>query len=250
MSNRSKIIAGFIAGVSLFARAQEGMWTVTVGGGINLLKAENVNATLDRTVERWNSIENIAVGPFQHFSTAPVFALKGMYRSERDISFDVGFQYFDTKVTNEYNGDREYLSLERTLGATEIQFGLSYFFPPIRSGIEAYASVNLGYLFANANAYTYSTKTLKLGGTEDSTYTYYDTQAEFSKRKIVINIGAGATAPLIGMFVARAEFFYKYAPLGQMDGEIRRLIGTSTEPSATEFDYSMFTLSLGVGITF
>ena len=230
--------------------AQEGTWTVSAGGGMNLLQASNVNATLDRTVELWNNIEYIPIGPFEHFSRAPALTARAMYRFERDMAFEAGFQYFDTKVTNEYRGDRVYLFLERTLGATEIQFGLSYFFPPLLFGIETYASVDLGYLFARANANTYSTKTAKLSGTEDSTYAFYDTQAEFAKRKLVLNVGAGATAPITRMFIVRAECFYKYAPLGQMDGEIRRLVGTSTEPSATEFDFSMFTLSLGVGITF
>jgi hypothetical protein len=161
----------------------------------------------------------------------------------------LGVRSFKQTLTNAYSQQPKTVQLERSAGATDITFGVMYFFPPLQYSISLYAVTELSYVMARAEANTFSMKTVKTGPT-DSSFVYKNTQATYSKNKLGIGAGGGLTVEPFGGMVVQIQMLYKFNQMGEMPGEIRRLTGTFEEPSTTQFDFSMVVLSFGIGVRF
>ncbi|MGB2867240.1 MAG: hypothetical protein WBD36_02215 [Bacteroidota bacterium] len=244
---RSALLLGSIWISAVFA--QEGTWGLSGLAGIGYPNLGTVNETLDRTIDYWNNAEGIPIGPFEHFGVSGQWSGKLQYRYERDFAFSLSVTEFHRTIRNSY-ADADYtLEFERTVGATDVMLGFSYYLPPLLRSVDTYVLVEIGETFARADAYTYSTKSRKVG----ADYVWdvlYDTRARYRKEKLSLTTGLGADVEIAGPFVLEMALRYKLAKVGQMDGDIQRITGTFPEPSVTEFDFSSVTLMVGLGIRF
>lgn len=246
---RGPLVAATVALCFSLAGAQEGTWLFSASGGLQFLRMANVNETLDKTVRDWNQLELVPISPFEHFSSAPCFGFRASYRFERDMVFSLSASFFSASVKNAYNDASVSLSLDRSVGSTQVLIGLGYVFPPLLHDVEASVEIDVGLLFARAEARTFSTRTIKQGAS-DTTYVYYDSEADYKKSRL---IASGGTALLWNIFppvFLKAEAFYRIAKVGTMEGMVKRIGGTFDEATTTEFDFSALSVTLGLGITF
>ena len=231
------------------ANAQEGTWLLSGWAGAGYANLRTVNETLDRTIDYWNNAEGIPVGPFQHFGFSAQWSAAVHYRYERDLAFSLSVRVFNRTIRNSY-ADADYtLTLDRSVGATDVMLGLSYYLPPLLQSIDTYVHVEIGETFARAEAYTFATKSRKVG----ADYVWdvlYDTRARYRKEKLSLAAGVGADVEISDLFVLQTALHYKFAKVGPMDGDIQRTTDTFSEPSVTEFDFSAVTLMVGFGIRF
>ncbi len=205
-----------------------------------------VNQTLDNTVAAWNS-NFISIAPYAHFNYAFSYSSKIVYRFDRDFGFSLSSSNFSKILTDSYNDAAVSLDLNRSVGATDVMVGIVYYLPPLLYSTEPYAVLEFGAIFARADGSTFRTQTTK-NGTVYSTDILTDTAVKYRKSKGILNVSLGATMDMGAGWFIRGELAYKFAKVGQMDGEITRLEGTSYDASFTEFDYSLVAVSLGVGI--
>ena len=232
---------------------QEGTWSLTASAGIGMLSMAPVNQTLDKTVESWNQNQNqpVPIGPFQHFSSSPFLSSRLTYRYERDVALSISFSYFSRTLTNSYSSSNDFLSLERTVGSTDLLLGLTYYLPQLVYRLDSYVIGEVGPIFARADAITYATTIKKTGSVGEMVVTY-DTKAFYRKSKLVANLGAGGAFHVAEQIFLRAEALYRIAQVGQMDGDITSLRPVPDEQriSTTEFDFSALVVQVGIGVEF
>lgn len=206
---------------------------------------DEVNHTLENTVRFWNTVEFIPIGPFTKISTAPSAAVRASYRYDRDMAVSLSLVLLATSVRNSYRDPSVILEMERSLGAFDLLLGFSYFFPLARR-LEAQLFVDAGALIARADAVTFNSRVEKVGS-ETETRVYYDTVAEYRKAKVIAAAGAAVTWSGPAPFFVRADLTYRFANVGEMEGTVRRIEESFEGLSQTAFDFSSFSLTVGVG---
>lgn len=231
------------------SHAQEGTWSVSGAAGIGVLSMGTVNDLLDRTVLLWNEFEFVPIGRFEHFSTTPLFSGRVLYRYERDYAISLSLQHFNKTVRNNYHDAVTSVTLERSIGSTDIVAGVTYFTPPLFFVVEPFISLEGGMIFSRASAKTYATRTRKV---EDSTETlvFYDTKARYKKSKLILVATVGATMSLNDWAFVRIDGTYKFAKVGKLDGTIERIYATFEEQTTVDFDFSLFSINVGFGVVF
>ena len=233
----------------LCGRAQEGTWTFSVSGGLFAPSLTVVNETLDKTIRDWNEIQLIPIDAIDHFSAAPTYEFRGSYRFDRDISVMFSGSFSKQSVTGSFRDTAVYLNLDRSVQTTDVMMGLSYNFPPLIFDMEVSVLVDVGLVFARADAVSYNTREEKVGATT-VTVVYFDSEAIYRKTKLIADAGVLWTWGAFQPFFLKAEARYLFANIGKMDGDIRRLQGTIQEQTVTDFDFSGFSATVGLGISF
>jgi hypothetical protein len=227
---------------------QEGTWSFSVFGGISAPRLNAVNETLDKTVNDWNE-RQIPISSIGHFSSAPSFGFRGSYRYDRDISASLSGSFSKQSLNASYRDTAVYLSLDRSIQTTDIMLGLAYHLPPLLYDMEVSIVMDVGLLFAKAEAVSYNTHNEKSGSTT-VTVIDYDSDAVYRKTKLIATAGAVWTWGIFQPFFLKAEGSYRFGNMGKMDGEIRRLQGSIQEQTVTDFDFSGFSATVGIGIFF
>lgn len=233
----------------LCGRAQEGGWTFSVSGGFTAPNLSSVNGTLDRTIREWNEIRNVPITAIPHFSVTPLFGLRCSYRYDRDMSVSLSGSYSRQSVNASYRDNVVFLNLDRSVQTTNLMLGFSQSLSPLAWDMEISIVVDLGLMFAHAEAVSYNTREEK-SGSETITVIDYDSKAIYRKTKLIADVGAIWTWAPFQPFFLQAEALYRFAKIGKMDGDIRRLQGTFPEQSTTDFDFSGFSATIGLGISF
>ena len=230
------------------AAAQDEGWSITLSAAANLLQMGSVNETLDMTVADWNS-NAIPIGPFPHFQSAVSYSARVVYRLDDQLGLTASVSTYGAKASDSYSDAQNYLSLDRSVGATDALVGVLYYLPPLVYRIDPYVLVEVGPVFARADGSTYQTQTVTNGGQTQTTVAT-NTLAAYRKTSGALGIGLGATMAVTDTWLLRGDLGYKFAKVGQMEGTLTRIAGTFEDTSTTDFDYSAFTISLGIGIAF
>jgi len=230
------------------SNAQEGTWMLSVSGGISSPRLSAVNETLDKTIRDWNS-RQVPIGSIGHFSTAPSFAFRGSYRYDRDISVSLSGSYSAQSLNASYRDTIVYLNLDRSIRTIDVMVGLAYHLPPLLFDMEISIVVDTGLLFARADARSYNTHEEKSGSTT-VTVVDFDSDAIYRKTKLIADAGAVWTWGVLQPFFLKADVLYRFGNMGKMNGEIRRLQGSIQEETITDFDFSGFSATVGIGIFF
>jgi len=249
MKLRSDIVAFVFLLVPLTAFSQEGTWTVSLSGGVVAPSLTTVNEILDKTIRDWNEIQLIPIGPFDHFSTAPAFGLRGEYRYDRDMAVTVSALYSGQKVHSAFRDSADRVNLDRSVQTVEAMVGLSYYLPPLVFDMEVSVAVDVGLVFARADAVSFYSRLEKVGA-DNVDVVYFDSEAVYTKTKLIANAGLVWTWKVFDPVFVKAEAQYRFRNVGKMNGEIRRLQGTVQEETITDFDFSGFSAMVGIGITF
>ena len=226
---------------------QEGTWSVSLGGGPAFPSLSEVNKTLDETVSDWNQ-RQVPISALDHFSPVIQFSIRGMYRYDRDMAASLAVSHFSQSISGEYEDSSISLMIDRSVGAMEIAFGLSYFFPPLIFDTEIGVSVDAGIFLARGGATTYNLGKRKIGATEVDTL-IVDTDAQYRKSKLVASIGGMIIVHVYDPLFFRLDAAFKLAAIGRMPGTVRRIEGTFEEESFSNFNFSGFSFSVGAGIT-
>ncbi len=235
-------------------QAQENVFFVSGSYVRGVLSLGSVNNTLDRTVFDWNRFFGLSMEPFEHFSTLSTVTGRIGYRFDRDYEIFASYFRFDRELSNGFqgpatDGTRYDLSLRRSLGSENAAVGITYFFPPLRYDAEAYISVEVGSVHGFAEANTHGTHTVKLNDA-DSTYVFHSADAKYSKTRMFVGVGTGASLALFPSVKVAADLVYKLAKLGKLDGTITVEQGSFEEPSISEFDFSVLLFCVGLRIEF
>jgi hypothetical protein len=255
-SIRKPISAKAIAAYSLLflttTLAQEK--SIALGGsfGYSALQMSAVNSTLDRTVFDWNRFFGLSMKPFDHFAWSTTASIRLSYRYDVEYAFLVSYAQFESQVQNKFDdfgedGNRYLVSLDRSLAAQYVSGGVIYFFPPLIYNAEAYAFVEAGSVSAKADAKSFGTETVKVADTT-STSVFYDTKRSYGSAKLFLGFGGGLSVAIAGPIRLYAEASYKFAKVGKMDGVVTVDAGTYEEPSITEFDFSILSISVGLSV--
>jgi hypothetical protein len=227
---------------------QEGTWSVSVSGGPAFPGLADVNRTLDGTVSEWNQ-KDVPVETLGHFSTVLQFSVRGVYRFERDMGISLVVSQFEQSVSGGYKDPSTTLTLDRSVGATEIGFGFSYVLPPWFSSTEISLNLDAGFFLAKAGAFTQYVVKHKAGRT-DIDSVHLETDARYDKSGVSASFGGNVVVYTFDPVFLRAEAAYRIAEIGRMPGTVRRIEGTIPEESVSRFDFSGVTASLGIGIIF
>lgn len=213
-----------------------------------MLNMSDVNRDNQSDVEGFNRV-GIPLPHFPSFDAAPVYTGTVAYRSAPDFGVAISLTYFEKTIGTNYQSSEEILSLTRTVESTDVMVGFAYY-PSWRPYfMEWYADVRMGVTFARARAEAYGAQFVKIGG-EPTAQVSIDTKGKYAKSKLTVVLGLGASMNITGPLILKADVGYKFAQLGQIDGEVSRLGVTRTETTNPEFDFSAVTVSAGVGIEF
>ncbi len=221
----------------------------SVSGGISSPALRAVNETLDKTIRDWNQNLQIPIGPIDHFSVAPAFGFRATYSYDRDMSVSISASYSRQTVNAAYSDAVAHLDLDRSVQTTAVMAGLAYCFPPLLYDMEVSLGVDVGLLFARAEAVSYYSREEKSGETT-VTVVYYDSEAIYKKTKLITDATAILTWRVFQPFFLKTEASYRFGNVGKMDGEVRRLQGAIQEQTLTDFNFSGFIVTVGIGILF
>jgi hypothetical protein len=249
LSDRAGLILLLFFLLPAVNKAQEGAWTFSLSGGFRAPSLSAVNETLDKTIRDWNVIQEVPITPMDHFSLAPSIGFRCSYRYDREMSVSFSGSYFKQSLNASYRDNSVYLNLDRSVEATSLMLGLSHYLSPLSYDMEISIFIDVGLMFARAGAVSYNSREEK-SGNSTVTVIFFDSDAIYRKTKLVADGGALWTWTVAQPFFLKGEVSYRFGKIGMMDGEVRRLQGTFPEQSVAEFDFSGFSATVGVGITF
>lgn len=225
---------------------QDRTFSMTGSAGYSLLSLGSVDDKNASDVIGWTKL-GIPVSDFA--SVKQSFFLSGRltYRFSREIAFSVYASSFSTSVSSSYNGPDAVLRLERSVGATDLALGVAYFPAAQPYFLQWYLQVDLSVLLARASTKaigTQNTKPTDIGVVSP----LVDSEGDYRKTKPCAAFSVGADVPLLAGIFLNGEAGYRFAMVGQLNGDITQSGTHSSETSATSFDFSGFLVSLGIGI--
>ncbi len=251
MATRSTPIVAFVvltlmAGTD--AMAQEGTWSYSAVAGIAFLQFDQVDDDGRNDIEAYRAF-GIPIGDYPVLRCAPLIEAAARYRFERDMGVSFFGHYQQARTTTSLHDSVHFLSLDRRL--TSVLFGsdITYYFPPLRGGIEGGLFVGLGYLWASADQITNETLTVKSGPTTGERVVQ-DAYSKYKKSKIIVRAGGSLTVPFTSSTSLLAAATYQHAPLGTMSGSLREFDLVRPHDTTIEFDYSTLHLTLGISYSF
>lgn len=243
----SILVGGVIIPVGAVS-AQEGMWTLSAGGGYALINLSAVKSDMERDVRIYNEA-GFGLPPFPSPGPGTAFTATATYRFDREYSVALN-AYHDTRtVQSSWSDPEDALSLKRRLKATVVSAGILYHFPTEMDS-DLFAEVELGILFARATSYALWTHTEKFS---DSTLTYVtetidDTRGVFEKSKLIVSAAMGGSVRVFGPFFLRGTVLYRLGQIGTIDGVITKFGQTADQTTSVDFNFSGFLLLATVGI--
>jgi hypothetical protein len=228
--------------------AQQSRWSLSGSVGYAILRLNQVDDDNRADVEGWNAL-GIPLGPLGSLKQSSLLSGRLAYRSNREIGFSLTVHDQSKEVTTDYEGSDAMLSLKRGVSSTDVLLGISYYPSAQPYFLEWYVEVGVGVIMGRANANAHGTQTVKVGSTTTLT-PLVDTDGTYKKSRTVATFCLGAEIRILRPFFLHFEGAYRFAPLGTLNGDINRSGQHSTQDSVTEFDYSGFLISGGVGIEF
>lgn len=224
--------------------AQYRKWSVSASAGLNRLNLAAVDNKNASDVAGWANLE-IPVSDFASVKISPFYSLGVRYRSDRDFAISLSGTYWNKTVTSSYDGSDAILHLDRSVGSTDIMFGVSYYPAAQPVQFEWYIQGNVNLTMARATAKAVGSQGQKPGGTI-ILVPFIDTDGKYKKSSLSAGLGVGADMRLARGFSLTANAGYRFAQLGTMEGDISRFDVHTTEASTTEFDFSGLQISAGI----
>jgi hypothetical protein len=228
------------------ALGQDRTFSVTGSAGYSLLSLGAVDDKNASDVMGWGNL-GIPVSGFASVKQSPFFSGCISYRFSREIAFSVSGSSFSKSVSSSFDGPDAQLQLERSVGATDLSLGVAYY-PAVQPYfLRWYLQVNLGVLLAHASTKAIGTQNTKPAGV-GIVSPLVDSEGDYKKTKPYAGFSVGTDVPLLTRIFLKGEAGYRFAQMGQFDGDITQFGVHSNETSATSFDFSGFMISVGVGI--
>lgn len=239
---------------SLGTYAQEGTWTISGSAGIVFLNLKSVEEEGQRDIDGYHDPavrfpdNPIPIAPYPPFGIAVAFSGRVMYRYERDFSIALSVLDYSKQIETSYRDTEAYLLLQRKVGATDIILDIGYYFPPIFYDTEWYAQVGIGRMYARAQSFTWEDK-LK---SADSVLVTPKQRSvgDFKISKLFVSISTGVDISLTSWLSLKMEGRYKFAPVGQLEGELKRFDQTAPYVTSSEFDFSSLLVTSGLCVLF
>jgi len=228
--------------------AQQARWSLSGSVGYAILNLKQVDADNASDVQGWNRL-GIPVDLLGSVKQSGFLSARVTYRYTREFGFSLTAHDQSKEVKTSSEGADATLSLTRGVGSTDVLLGITYY-PSVQPYfLEWYLEVGLGALFGRGNANAHGTQTVKVSGMP-TLAPLVETDATYKKSKTAVAFSLGADARILRPFFFHLEGMYRFAPLGTLEGDIIRSGEHSTQASITEFDYSGFLISAGIGIEF
>ena len=231
---------------SLLSQYRKFSVTASVGySSLNLGEVDNKNQS---DVFGWTD-QGVPVSQFGSLKQSPFYSAGVSYRLDRELGFSLTWSYWRKSVSAAYSGSASSLSLDRGVGSTDYTLGISYY-PDIQfSFFEWYCKLNLDLEYARATASAEGTQTFNISGVLLS-MPLVETEALYKKRKTALSLAVGADVPIIRHVFVNAEAAYRFAQLGNLEGDITQFGESSVETSSVAFDFSGFLVGAGLRIEF
>jgi hypothetical protein len=230
------------------ALCQDRSFSIVGSAGYGFLSLEAVDAKNASDVVGWANL-GIPVNDFASVKRSPFFSGRMTYRYTRDFAVSLYGSYFSESVSSSYEGPEATLHLDRSVAATDLSLGISYY-PALQPYVlEWYIRVNFGLILARASARALGEAATKPGGVIVMVPPV-DSDGKYTKAKTFAGFFVGADVPLSRQIFLTGEAGYRVAQVGQLDGDITRSGVQSVEMSSTTFDYSGILLGIGLGIKF
>ena len=227
------------------ARGQDRSFSITATAGYGFLSLNAVDAKNASDVEGWGRL-GIPVSTFASVKHAPYVSGRITYRSSRDFSFSIYGSYFSNTVSSNHHSQDAVLQLDRSVGATDLTLGISYY-PALQPYfMEWYLQAHVGVIFARARARAVGSQASKPAGVIIM-IPLVDSEGIYRKTKTSALFFVGADLPLAHPLFFKGEVGYRVAQVGEMNGDIRRFDVQSSESSITVFDFSGILINIGVG---
>jgi hypothetical protein len=230
------------------AFGQDRTFSLAGSAGYSFLSLGAVDEKNAMDVVGWNDL-GIPTSNFASVKQSPCFSGRLTYRSSREIAFSIYASAFSKSVSSSYSGQDAMLQLDRSVGETDLSLGVAYYPADQPSFLQWYLQVNLGVIMTRASTRAFGTQNTKptdVGFVSP----LVDSEGKYRKTKPYAAFSVGADMPLfLGTFL-KGEAAYRFAQVGQLDGDITLSGVHSNETSTTSFDFSGFIVSVGLGIEF
>ncbi len=245
---RGLLLAVTIIAFHQRAWSQERTLTVNASVGYKLLQMKDVDGDNQRDVEAWND-QGIPIGPFPPLKATLSLSISVSYRFNRDNAVSLSIATMSRQVVTSYNGPDATLDMKRSVGSTDITIGVVQYFRPLLYSVDWYAGVEVGLMFARADAEAFGTRTFTVSDSTE-TLTFLDTKAAYRATKIIVNFNLGAQVQVFEPMMVKLDVSYKFGGVGKMDGDVSRIGSTTHETTSIGFDYSGFVFNVGLGVVF
>jgi hypothetical protein len=218
-------------------------WSVGASVGYNQLRLDAVDDKNQIDVAGWTR-QGFMIGPLASVKQSPFYSVSISYRYDREYGFSCSGSYWSKTVSTSYNGPDANLRLERGVGTTDFVFGISYFPSARPYFLDWYIQTNIGITFAQATAKAVGATMVK-DGSVLVPVPFVDTDGKYTKSKLIAGAVVGADIPLIGDLSLKAEAGYRFAQIGEMEGDVTQLGVHSVQTSTIDFNFSGFQVSAG-----
>ena len=220
--------------------------TASVGySSLNLGEVDNKNQ-LDAF--GW-AAQGIPVSQFGSLKQSPFYSAGVTYRLDRELGFSLAWSYWRKSVSASYAGSTSSLVLERGVGSTDYTLGISYY-PDVQfSFLEWYFKLNLDLEYARATASAEGTQTFNFSGVLIP-MPLVETEGLYKKSKTAVSLAIGGDVPIIHHVFVNVEAAYRFAQLGNLEGNIAQFGESSVETSSVAFDFSGILVSTGLRVDF
>lgn len=237
-----------IVSISQTLFGQSRKWSAGGSVGYAMLNLGAVDGKNQSDTEGWGRL-GFPIGPFASIQRPIFYSASVSYRYNREFAVSLMGSYWWKIVYSSYNSLGAMLQLDRGVGSADIVAGIAYYPAAQPYFLQWYAQVNFGLAIARATAKAVGSRTIKVGGVPTSE-PVVDTDGIFKKTRTTAGLALGTDVPLLHNIFLKAEAGYRFAQLGQLEGEATHFGEHSTETTTIEFDYSGILLSAGVQFEF
>ncbi|HTY36823.1 MAG TPA: hypothetical protein VMH23_06915 [Bacteroidota bacterium] len=241
----------FVCALAAFpgiSSAQYRVWTVGAFAGYGRLSLDAVDEKNQADVSGWSS-QGYSLPPLTSVKDAPLYSFCVSYRYDRDFGLALTGSTWSKTVSSSYNGADAVLSLERGVGCTTVGLGVMYFPAARPFFMEWYVQTDLGICFARATAKASGYVMVKNGSLLYPS-PFVETDARYSRSKMSAGVTIGGDAPLAAGFLLHADAGYRFAQVGEMDGDVTQMGQHSVQTSSIDFNFSGLLVSAGIRYRF
>ncbi len=221
--------------------------------GYLLPRMSEVNDQIDRQIGVWRELLGAPIASPGNIDGHHFFGAKAQYHLHDDYFLTLEASRYQEKIATEYFkpgvSPLERFLFERKVETIDLAVNLNYYFDyDDASPLSKYISFGAGLLFAKANSVTQSS--ILIDSSTGASLLPVDTRGEFSGNSISANLAGGLELRVAGSVSLWGEAGYRYAKLGEMDGNIRTINDQQAAAFTTSssFDFSGFYFHAGLGI--
>ena len=219
-------------------------WSVGASAGYNVLALDAVDEKNQADADGWTR-QGYSVGKLSSVKNSPFYALSVTYRYDREFGISLVGSRWSKTVSSAYEGPDATLHLERGVGATNVELGISYYPSARPYFLEWYIQTNMGIAYGQATAKAAGSVMVKNGSLLVPA-PFVDTDAQYKKSKLIAGVIVGADTPLTGGLFLHTEAGYRFSQLGEMDGDVTQMGIRSVQTSTIDFNFSGFLVSAGI----